>query len=191
MNDRRLKEYALKIYNNVSGYSLQKAFDLFPEYYPKIAFYYSELITKKQEELTARTIQSVGITRAQTLVKLARELKFPIQKFYFDSISTMKLWDEKTEYFTKYKADDFNNYVLNAQKHHTISVHQHIINNAKNIVKLNNKAFDKVIEEAKIYGYSDILDEAKYYLVVNEYFLRELIVASKYYTERLMNYELK
>ena len=72
MDDRRLKEYALKIFNNVSGYSLQKAFTLFPQYYPKIAFYYSELITKKQEELTTRTIQQVGLTRAQTLVKLAR-----------------------------------------------------------------------------------------------------------------------
>ena len=64
MDDRRLKEYALKIYNNVSGYSLQKAFALFPKYYPKIAFYYSELITKKQEELTTRTIQLVGIRLA-------------------------------------------------------------------------------------------------------------------------------
>ena len=64
MNDRRLKEYALNIFNNVSGYSLQKAFDLFPKYYPKIAFYYSELITNKQEELTTRTIQLVGIRLA-------------------------------------------------------------------------------------------------------------------------------
>ena len=191
MNDRRLKEYALNIFNNVSGYSLQKAFDLFPKYYPKIAFYYSELITKKQEELTARTIQSVGITRAQALVKLARELKFPIQKFYFDSISTMQLWDEKTKYFTKYKDTDFNNYVLSAQKIHAIKVHKQIIDNAKSIVRLNNKAFDKVIDEAKTYGYGNILDEAKYYLAINENVLRDLLEASKYYTERLMNYELK
>ena len=191
MNDRRLKEYALNIFNNVSGYSLQKAFDLFPKYYPKIAFYYSELITKKQEELTARTIQSVGITRAQALVKLARETKFPIQKFYFDSISTMQLWDEKTKYFTKYKDTDFNNYVLSAQKIHAIKVHKQIIDNAKSIVRLNNKAFDKVIDEAKTYGYGNILDEAKYYLAINENVLRDLLEASKYYTERLMNYELK
>ena len=191
MDDRRLKEYALNIFNNVSGYSLQKAFDLFPKYYPKIAFYYSELITKKQEELTTRMIQSVGIARAQALVKLARELKFPIQKFYFDSISTMQLWDEKTKYFTKYKDTDFNNYVLSAQKIHAIKVHKQIIDNAKSIVRLNNKAFDKVIDEAKTYGYGNILDEAKYYLAINENVLRDLLEASKYYTERLMNYELK
>ena len=64
MDDRKLKEYALNIFNNVSGYSLKKAFTLFPKYYPKIAFYYSELITKKQEELTTRTIQAVGIRLA-------------------------------------------------------------------------------------------------------------------------------
>ena len=191
MDDRRLKEYALNIFNNISGYSLQKAFDLFPKYYPKIAFYYSELITKKQEELTTRMIQSVGIARAQALVKLARELKFPIQKFYFDSISTMQLWDEKTKYFTKYKDTDFNNYVLSAQKIHAIKVHKQIIDNAKSIVRLNNKAFDKVIDEAKKYGYGNILDEAKYYLAINENVLRDLLEASKYYTERLMNYELK
>lgn len=191
MDDRKLKEYALNIFNNVSGYSLQKAFDLFPKYYPKIAFYYSELITKKQEELTTRTIQSVGITRSIALVKLARETNIPVQKMYFDSLSNMQLWDEKTEYFTKFPDTDFNNYVLSAQKIHTIKVHKHIIDNAKKIVRLNNKAFNKVIEEAKMYGYSNILDEAKYYLAVNENFLRNLLYASKYYTERLMNYELK
>ena len=72
MDDRKLREYALNIFNNVPGYSLQKAFTLFPMYYPKIAFYYSELITQKQEELTTRTIQSVGLDRARTLVNLAR-----------------------------------------------------------------------------------------------------------------------
>ena len=82
MNDRKLKEYALKIYNNVSGYSLQKAFDLFPKYYPKIAFYYSELITKKQEELTTRTIQSVGIDKARALLNELNTLHEVISKFY-------------------------------------------------------------------------------------------------------------
>ena len=70
-------------------------------------------------------------------------------------------------------------------------MHKQIIDNAKSIVKLNNKAFDKVIDEANKYGYGNILDEAKYYLAINENVLRNLLEASKYYTERLMNYELK
>ena len=82
MNDRKLKEYALNIFNNVSGYSLQKAFTLFPKYYPKIAFYYSELITKKQEELTARTIQSLGIDKARALLNELNTLHEAISKFY-------------------------------------------------------------------------------------------------------------
>ena len=82
MDDRRLKEYALKIFNNVSGYSLQKAFDLFPKYYPKIAFYYSELITKKQEELTTRTIQSLGIDKARALLNELNTLHEAMSKFY-------------------------------------------------------------------------------------------------------------
>ena len=82
MDDRKLKEYALKIYNNVSGYSSQKAFDQFPKYYPKIAFYYSELITKKQEELTTRTIQSLGIDKARALLNELNTLHEAMSKFY-------------------------------------------------------------------------------------------------------------
>ena len=83
MDDRKLREYALNIFNNVSGYSLHKAFDLFPKYYPKIAFYYSELITKKQEELTTRMIQSLGIDKARALLN---ELNTFISAFLFSSI---------------------------------------------------------------------------------------------------------
>ena len=82
MNDRRLKEYALNIFNNVSGYSLQKALTLFPKYYPKIAFYYSELVNKKQEELTTRTIQSLGIDKARALLNELNTLHLAMSKFY-------------------------------------------------------------------------------------------------------------
>ena len=85
MNDRKLKEYALNIFNNVSGYSLQKAFDLFPKYYPKIAFYYSELITKKQLEITTRTIQSLGIDKARALINELDNLSAGILKFYVNA----------------------------------------------------------------------------------------------------------
>lgn len=82
MNDRKLKEYALNIFNNVSGYSLQKALTLFPKYYPKIAFYYSELVNKKQEELTTRTIQSLGIDKARALLNELNNLHVVMSKFY-------------------------------------------------------------------------------------------------------------
>ena len=85
MDDRKLKEYALNIYNNIAGYSLQKAFTLFPKYYPKIAFYYSELITKKQEELATRAIQSLGIDKARALINELDNLSIRALKFYVNA----------------------------------------------------------------------------------------------------------
>lgn len=181
MNDRRLKEYALNIFNNVSGYSLQKAFTLFPKYYPKIAFYYSELITKKQEELTARTIQSVGITRAHTLVRFARETNFTMRKVYFSNKALMWSLDKKVR-LMEFNADyeELANYKIDV-----INTHGQIIDNVTNIASLNNQAFKKIINEGKMYGFSDILKEAKYYLAMNNTLLRQTVKASKRYIERL------
>ena len=181
MDDRKLKEYALKIFNNVSGYSLQKAFTLFPKYYPKIAFYYSELITKKQEELTTRTIQQVGLTRARTLVKLARATNIAMWKVYASNMATMKSLDAYEISFDNY--EEFTNYALNV-----FEQHNKIIDNVAAMANLNNKAFKKVKDEAKTYGFGDILKEAKYYLALNNELLINIKDASKYYTERLMNY---
>lgn len=180
MNDRKLKEYALKIFNNVSGYSLQKAFTLFPMYYPKIAFYYSELITQKQEELTTKTIQQVGLTRAQTLVKLARETNITIRRVYFSSRVLMQRLDEVVrlmEFSSNY--EELTNYKI-----YVFKTHGHIMDNVKFLANLNNKAFDKVKDEAAKYGFNDILNEANYYLNNNKYLLGNIIENSKYYIER-------
>ena len=179
MDDRKLREYALNIFNNVPGYSLQKAFSLFPMYYTKIAFYYSELITQKQEELTTKTIQSLGLSRAQTLVRFARETNITIKKVYFSSSALMQKLDEivrlaestvSYEEFASYKIDVFK-------------THGHIMDNVKFLANLNKQAFTKVKDEAEKYGFSDILDEAKYYLAANNYLLRQIVEATKYYTE--------
>lgn len=181
MDDRKLKEYALNIFNNVSGYSLQKAFTLFPKYYTKIAFYYSELITKKQEELTTRTIQSLGLDRARTLVKLARATNFTMTKLYAYSMATMKSLDAYENSF--YNSEEFTDYIFKQ--------HNKIIDNVAALAELNNKAFDKIKDEANKYGFGDILKEANYYLALNNELLTDIKDASKYYIERLMNYELK
>ena len=181
MDDRKLREYALNIFNNVPGYSLQKAFTLFPKYYTKIAFYYSELITQKQEELTKRTIQTLGITRAQTLVKLAREANITIKKVYFSSRVLMQKLDEVVslmEFSSNY--EEIANYKIYAFK-----THGHIMDNVKFLAKLNNKAFTKVKDEAEKYGFNDIFDEANDYLVLTKKLLGNIIEASKYYIERL------
>ena len=179
MDDRKLKEYALNIFNNVPGYSLQKAFTLFPKYYTKIAFYYSELITQKQEELTIKTIRQVGLTRAQNLVRFARETNITMRKVYFSSRVLMQKLDDVVrlmEFNTSYEE-------LASYKIDVFKTHGHIMDNVKFLANLNNKAFDKVIDEAKKYGFNDILDEANYYLALNKKLLGNIIETSNYYTE--------
>ena len=181
MDDRKLREYALNIFNNVPGYSLQKAFTLFPKYYTKIAFYYSELITKKQEELTTRTIQSLGLSRAQTLVRFARETNITIKKIYFSSGVLMQKLDEVVslmEFSSNY--EELANYKIDVFK-----THGHIMDNVTSMASLNNQAFKKIKDEAKKYGFNDILDEANYYLAANNYLLKQIVEASKYYMERI------
>ena len=181
MDDRKLREYALNIFNNVPGYSLQKAFTLFPKYYPKIAFYYSELITQKQEELTTRTIQAVGLDRAQNLLRFARETNITIKKVYFSSSVLMQKLDEivrLAEVSSTY--EELSSYKIDA-----IKTHGHIMDNVKFLANLNNQAFTKVKDEAAKYGFGDILKEAKYYLTMNNTLLRQTVKASKRYIERL------
>ena len=163
MDDRKLREYALNIFNKVPGYSLQKAFSLFPMYYTKIAFYYSELITQKQEELTKRTIQAVGLSRAQTLVRFARATNITIKKVYFSSSVLMQKLDEIVRL-----AESSSNYEeIASYKIDVFKTHGHIMDNVKFLANLNNQAFKKIIDEGKMYGFSDILKEAKYYLAAN------------------------
>ena len=80
--------------------------------------------------------------------------------------------------------DNYEEYALDV-----FEKHSKIIDNVTNVTRLNNQAFDKVINEANKYGFGDILKEAKYYLAMNNALLRQIVKASKYYIERVMNYE--
>ena len=85
MDDRKLREYAFKIYKGESGYSLQKAFRLFPKYYPKIAFYYTEILNKQQNEFSLRMIQGLGIDKGRTLLNELNILNEKMSKFYINA----------------------------------------------------------------------------------------------------------
>ena len=147
MDDRKLKEYALKIFNNVSGYSLQKAFALFPKYYPKIAFYYSELITKKQEELTTRTIQLVGIDKARSLLNELNNLHVAMSKFYTTTSFKYDKYYREIESAT----DSYNlaNIKLKAEHNLVLLFNQLYIFNRK-----INEAYWKVQKEADKYKFN-------------------------------------
>ena len=85
MDDRNLREYALNIYKGIRGYTLSKAFSLFPKYYPKIAFYYAEILTKQQNEFSLRMIQGLGIDKGRALLNELNILNERMSKFYVDA----------------------------------------------------------------------------------------------------------
>ena len=85
MDDRNLREYALNIYKGIRGYTLTKAFSLFPKYYPKIAFYYTEILTKQQNEFSLRMIQSLGIDKGRALMNELNDLNAKMFKFYLNA----------------------------------------------------------------------------------------------------------
>lgn len=81
MDDRNLREYAENIYKGIRGYTLSKALSLFPKYYPKIAFYYAEMLTKQQNEFSLRMIQGLGIDKGRALMNELNDLNTKIAKF--------------------------------------------------------------------------------------------------------------
>ena len=82
MDDRSLREYALNIFKGIRGYTLNKALSLFPKYYPKIAFYYAEMLTKQQNEFSLRIIQGLGIDKGRALLNELNILNEKTEKFY-------------------------------------------------------------------------------------------------------------
>ena len=82
MDDRNLREYAFNIYKGIRGYTLSKALSLFPKYYPKIVFYYTEMLTKQQNETSLRMIQALGIDKGSALLNELNILNERMSKFY-------------------------------------------------------------------------------------------------------------
>ena len=183
MDDRKLKEYALKIFQGVSGYSLNKAFSLFPKYYPKIAYYYSELITAKQKELTTKTIQALGVTKATKIRKIAIESNRILEQFTAYATYHIKALDVYERGFVdevellEYKAKTFEKY-------------SKILDDVRTIANTNAKAFNTVAKEAEQYGFSDIFVEAMYYLKDNYKFLHQVIDTEEYYAKRIEQYQI-
>lgn len=85
MDDRNLREYAFNIYKGIRGYTLNKALSLFPKYYPKIVFYYTEMLTKQQNELSLRMIQGLGIDKGKALLNELNILNERMSKFYVNA----------------------------------------------------------------------------------------------------------
>ena len=154
MDDRRLKEYAFKIYKGESGYSLQKAFRLFPKYYPKIAFFYTKLLTNQQNEFSLRTIQSLGIDKGRTLLNELNILNERISKFYVKAEFKLnqaykRIEDAKYEY-------DRRNVVKEEQL-----VMWRIADQTNEFAKEANILLSKILDEAKIYNFENVKYDIK------------------------------
>lgn len=173
----KLKEYATKIFNGDKDYSLHKAFLLFPKYFPKIAFYYTELVSQKQEELTRSIIKSLGVVKAVELRNIAASANKEIKKYKIEIIQELKDTDIYKQSFEK----EYQIYEYVA----ALSIRQvQIYKNIKEIAILNREALRALEKTAQKYRYNDIFTEAATYEIKNEEILWQIIDALKEAEER-------
>ena len=151
MADRKLREYALNIYKGISGYTLNKAFSLFPKYYPKIAFYYTEILTKQQNEMSMRMIQALGIDKGRALLNELNNLNVRIVKFYVES--GFKLMDAYRRIESATDEDRSN--VVEKE----IQTEKEIMIQSTHILRESTALFLKIKSEAKIYNFKVLENE--------------------------------
>ena len=181
MDDRRLKEYALKIFNGDKDYSLNKVFRLFPKYFPKIAFYYTELVSQKQEELTRRTLQQLGYIKAVELRDTAAAAHKEIKKYRNQILQEL----EATNIYEQIFDSEYDMYlygeVLKKRNLKTLK-------DLRNLVILNREALRSVEKTAQKYRYNDIFTEAATYEIKNEEIFRQIVYALKDSREGIERY---
>lgn len=177
----KLKKYAIKIFNGDKDYSLHKAFRLFPKYFPKIAFYYTELLVQKQEELTRRTFQQLGYIKAVDMRNTAVELHKEIKKYKRKILREL----EDTNIYEQNFKDEYD------EKSYTeaLSVRRFMLyKEIKNYVILNREALISVEKTAQKYRYNDIFTEAATYVIKNEEIYQQICDALKEWKEITESY---
>ena len=179
VDNKRLKEYAENIFNGKLDYSLNKVFRLFPKYFQKIAFYYAELISQKQEELTRNIIKQLGYIKAVELKKKAAAAHREMLKYRNKMLNDLRTLD-------KYKEDfnvDENTANFYAYIRHSKNVQ--IYDDLEAIFKINEEALKTVEKTAQKYRYNDIFREAAAYEIKNREILKQIYDAAKYYAARI------
>ena len=179
MDDRRLREYAFKIYSGDSDYSLQKAFRLFPKYYPKIAFFYTELVSQKQNNLTTRMIQALGIDQADELKKLSIVASHKkLEMFKLKITKELNILDLNMLNFDKrdYHADLYIAKMYKKQAK--------ILRDVRDMAVTNAKILEEVKKMAQEYGFNGVLSETKWFLKKNEDIYWQICKTVEYYEDR-------
>ena len=179
-NDK-LKEYAIKIFNGDSDYSLQKAYRLFRKYFTKIAFYYTELVTQKQEELTRRMIQQLGVIKAVEMRKIAAAAHREVKKYRTQILQEL----EATDIYRQSFDNEYDIYLYGeALKKRNIKT----LKDLRNLVILNREALKAVEKTAQKYRYNEIFTEAAKYLIKNEDIYWQIAYAFKDSREKIESY---
>ena len=146
MDDRSLKEYALNIFKGIRGYTLNKALSLFPKYYPKIAFYYAEMLTKQQNEFSLRMIQGLGIDKGRALLNELNILNERMSKFYVNA--KFKL-DQSYKRIEAAKDEYERDNIIGQEK----KVEINIMNQSTYILNESTALFKKIHAAAKKYNF--------------------------------------
>ena len=157
----KLKEYALKIFNGDKDYSLHKVFRLFPKYFPKISFYYTELLVQKQEELTRNIIKQLGYRKAVEMRNIAAEAQKEVKKYRNQILKELEGTDINEQIF-----DSEHGMYLYGEDLRKRKIK--ILGDLRNLVILNREALKSVEKTAQKYRYNDIFTEASTYLIKNE-----------------------
>ena len=173
----KLKKYAMKIFNGDKDYSLQKVYRLFPKYFLKIAFYYTELVSQKQEELTRSMIKSLGVIKAVDLRNTAAELNKEIKKYRNQILQELEATDIEEQIF-----DNEYDMYLYGEELRLRGIK--ILGDLRNKVILNREALKSVEKTAQKYRYNDIFTEASAYIIKNEEIFWQIAYAIDDYRER-------
>ena len=182
MDDRRLREYAIKIFNGDKDYSLQKAFRLFPKYFPKIAFYYTELVSQKQEELTRNIIKQLGYIKAVEMRNIAASAHRELIIYKNKVINDLRTLEENKKDFYDDEAEAADYASMRYDKN--IQIYKDILA----IYAVNKKALKSVEKTAQKYRYNDIFTEAAVYEIKNEEILRQIFEITNYYQDTIGPY---
>lgn len=146
VDNNELREYAIKCYKRIIGYSLEKAAKLFPKEFPKILMYYNQYAYEDAMKL-AESMRSVvffneGIHAMNTITRMMEQ-----DAYYFGKMLEFnkRIDDAKT-------IDEFANVQKDLNK---------IYSNMTNYLTYSIKLLDGIKSFANQYGFTSILKDVR------------------------------
>lgn len=147
VDNNELREYAIKCYKRVIGYSLEKAAKLFPKEFPKVLMYYNQYAYEDTMKL-AESMRSVvffneGINAMNTITRMMEQ-----DAYYFEKMSiefNKRIDDAKT-------IDEFANVKKDLNK---------IYSNMAYYLKHSLIELNQIKKFANQYGFTSILKDIR------------------------------